>query len=78
MAFAFINGALLRPFPGVQDQDRLVEVGILKNTLFGPQVSPTALADYPDVFRAFAEGMSSLEDLASFTDSDVAVTLPQP
>jgi predicted permease len=78
VAFAFINGALLRPFPGVEDQDRLVEVGILRKTPFGPQMSPTALADYPDVFRALAEGMSSLEDLASFTDSDVAVSLPQP
>jgi predicted permease len=78
VAFAFINGALLRPFPGVEDQDRLVEVGILRKTPFGPQMSPTALADYPDVFRALAEGMSSLEDLASFTDSGVAVSLPQP
>ena len=78
VAFAFINGAMLRPFPGVQDQDRLVEVGIFRNTrFFGPQVSPTALADYSDVFRALAAGMSSLEDLASFTDSDVAVSLPQ-
>jgi hypothetical protein len=27
VAFAFINGALLRPFPGVRDQDRLVTLG---------------------------------------------------
>ena len=36
------------------------------------------MADYPDVFRALGEGMTSLDGLASFTESDVAVTLPQP
>ena len=78
VAFAFINGALLRPFPGVRDQDRLVTLGILENTPLGPIPLRTALADYPDVFRALGEGMTSLEGLASFTESDVAVTLPQP
>ena len=78
VAFAFINGALLRPFPGVRDQDRLVTLGILERTPFGSRLPLTALADYPDVFRALREGMTSLDDLASFTESDVAVTLPQP
>ena len=36
------------------------------------------MADYPDVVRVLDEGMPSLEGLASFTESDVAVTLPQP
>ena len=36
------------------------------------------MADYPDVFRALREGMTSLDGLASVTESDVAVTLPQP
>jgi len=78
VAFAFINGALLRPFPGVRDQDRLVTLGILENTPLGPRTLRTALADYPDIFRALREGMTSLEDLASFTESKVAVTLPEP
>jgi putative ABC transport system permease protein len=78
VAFAFINGALLRPFPGVRDQDRLVTLGILERTPFGSTLPLTAMADYPDVVRALREGMSSLDDLASFTESDVAVTLPQP
>ncbi len=78
VAFAFINGALLRPFPGVRDQDRVVTLRILENTPLGPRLPQTALADYPGVFRALGEGMTSLEDLASFTESDVAVTLPQP
>jgi predicted permease len=79
MAFALINGFILlpRPLPGVQDQDRLVTLGILDN--FGPRLGlrRTAWTDYPDVVRAL-DGMTSLESVASFTESDVAVTLPQP
>jgi predicted permease len=78
VAFAFINGALFGSFPGVQDQHRLVEVEILERTPFRPRPVRTALADYPEVFRALDEGVSSLEDLASFTDSDLAVSLPAP
>jgi hypothetical protein len=62
VAFAFINGRLLRPFPGVRDQARLVTLGILEITPSGPRLPSTALADYPDVFRALGEGMTSLED----------------
>ena len=78
VAFAFINAALLRPFPGVRDQSRLVMLGILERTPFGTRLPATALAGYPDAVRALREGMTSLEDLASFTESDVAATLPQP
>jgi hypothetical protein len=73
-AFAFLNGALLRPFPGVRDQDRLVTLGILERTPFGSTLPLTAMADYPGAFRALREGMTSLEGLASVTESDVAVT----
>jgi hypothetical protein len=78
VAFAVINGALLRPFPGIQDQDRLVTLEILELGPLGPRLPTTALADYPAVFRTLGEGMTSLEGLASFTESDVAVTLPEP
>ena len=76
VAFALINGALLRPFPGVRDQDRLVEIEILENRPIGSIAARIALADYPDVVRVLDEGMPSLDGLASFTESDVAVTLP--
>ena len=78
MAFALINGMLLpRPLPGVRDQDRLVTLGIVDT--FGPRLGlrRTAWTDYPDVVRAL-DGMTSLENVASFTESDVAATLPQP
>jgi len=45
VAFAFINGALLRPFPGVRDQDRLVTLGIQENSPLGPRTLRTAMAE---------------------------------
>jgi predicted permease len=78
VAFALINGSLRRPSPGIQDPDRLVEIGILENRPIGSRPARTALADYPDVVRVLDEGMPSLVGLASFTQSDVAVTLPEP
>lgn len=79
IAFALIKGHLLpRPLPGVQDQDRLVTLGILES-VFPSRFSlrRTAWTDYPDVVRAL-DGMTSLENVASFTASDVAATLPEP
>jgi predicted permease len=78
VAFALINGALHRPRPGIQDLDRLVEIGILETFRGQPSAARTAFADYPDVVGVLEEGMRSLEGLASFTESDVAVTLPEP
>ncbi len=77
LAFAMINGLMQRPLPGVQDQDRLVEVGILNFSGFGWGLRRTVWTDYPEVVRAL-EGMPSLEGLASFTESRVAATLPEP
>jgi len=77
LAFALINGLMLRPLPGVRDQDRLVEVGIQNRSIFGWGLRRTVWTDYPDVVRAL-EGMPSLEGLASFTESKVGATLPEP
>jgi predicted permease len=78
VAFALINGALLRPFPGVQDQDRLVEIGIQIRSPFGWGLRRTVTTDYPEIVRALEEGMPSLDGLASFTEGRVAATLPEP
>ena len=79
VTFALINGgSLRRPSPSIQDPDRLVEIGILETNPRGMSAAPTAMADYPDVARVLDEGMPGLEGLAGFTESDVAVTLPQP
>ena len=77
VAFALINSRLSRPSAGMPDPDRLVELKILETGLL-TRPAATALADYPDVVRALREEMPGLEGLASFTQSDVAVTLPQP
>jgi hypothetical protein len=47
VAFALINGSLRRPSPGIEDPDRLVEIGILENRPIGSRPARTALADYP-------------------------------
>jgi predicted permease len=79
VAFALINGSLRPPSQDIQDPNRLVEIGILENLRgLGSGAARTALADYPDVARVLGEGMPSLDGLASVTESDVAVTLPQP
>ena len=78
VALALINGIKPGPLPGVRDQERLVEVGILNQNRFGWRVRRTAWTDYPEVVRALREGMPSLEGLASFTESRVAATLPEP
>jgi predicted permease len=55
-----------------------VEIGIQEEIGFRTGDARTALADYPDVVRTLREGMPGLDGLTSFTESDVAVTLPQP
>ena len=79
VAFALINGSLRRPSPGIQDPDRLVEIGILENSPLGSSDPPGPhWRTTRTSFVMLDEGMPSLEGLASFTESDVAVTLPQP
>ena len=42
VAFAFLNGALgPSMIPGVQDQDRLVEIGLLETNRVGTRAAPT-------------------------------------
>ena len=77
VAFALINGSLRRSPPSIQNPDRLAQIGIQEEIGFRRGDARTALADYPDVVRTLREGMPSLEGLASFTESDVAATLPQ-
>ena len=79
LAFALIGGLLHRPSPGMQDPNRLVGIEILENLPgLGSSAAWTASADYPDVARTLDEGMPGLEGLASFSESDVAATLPEP
>ena len=47
VAFAFINGTLLRRFPGVRDQGRLVMLDILDTTPIGSRLHPVAMNRLP-------------------------------
>src|SRR5688500_9578354 len=78
VAFALINGSLRRSPQGIPNPDRLVQIGIQEEIGFRRGDARTALADHPDVVRTLREGMPGLDGLTSFTESDVAVTLPQP
>jgi putative ABC transport system permease protein len=79
VAFALINGSLHRPPPSIPNPDRLVQIGIRETARLPVEVEArTALADHPDVVRTLREGVPGLDGLASSTESDVAVALPQP
>jgi predicted permease len=78
VALALINGSLHRSPPSIPNPDRLVQIRIREEIGFRTADARTALVDYPDVVRTLRDGMPSLDGLASFTESDVAVTLPQP
>ncbi len=79
-AFAFINGVMFHPYPGIDERDRLVEVRVLGGTGFPGSRFPTetAMSDYPENYRILSDGLSSLENLAIYLHGDVSATLPQP
>jgi hypothetical protein len=68
-AFAFINAWLFRPYPGVGDQESLVEIRVyrgcegLRNCWY-----PTS-----EDYRIIRDAFSSLGGVASFASADVAV-----
>ena len=72
-AFALLNAALLLPFQGIADQDRLVRVSVSENCgrpdcwrrMFSP-------ADY----RTLQEGLHSVQGLAAYSFGDVAAGVP--
>jgi predicted permease len=74
-AFTFINGWVFRPLPGVQRQDRLVNVEIQHKgcdfpSCWGPIA--TSVSDY----QVLQEGLKSLDGLAASTSDQVSVRLP--
>ena len=80
-AFAFINGVMFHPYPGIDERDRLVEVRVLGGTGFPGgwfRRTETAMSDYPENYRILGDGLRSLENLASYVAGDVSAILPQP
>jgi predicted permease len=76
-AFAFVNGWILRPLPGVENPDRLVQLEIQdrrceRESCWGPV--PTTPRDY----EALRARLQSLSGLAASTSDQVSVRIPEP
>ena len=72
-ALALLNAALLLPFQGVTDQDRLVRVSVSENC-GRPDCWRRMFS--PDDYRALQEGLHSVEGLAAYSFGDVSAGVP--
>jgi putative ABC transport system permease protein len=73
-ALALLNAALLLPFEGVTDQDRLVRVSVSENC-GRPDCWRRMFS--PDDYRALQQGLTSVEGLAAYSFGDVAAGVPE-
>ena len=74
--FAFLNGWLLRPYSGVVEQDRLVQVAVQEPCTGGGCWIPiTSSAKDVAFLRA---SLTTLDGVAASTLADVAVRTPEP
>ena len=78
-AFAFINGVMFHPYPGIDERDRLVEIQMQRGTRVPGYWSANriAMSEYPENYRILRDGFRSLENLASYVAGDVSAILPQ-
>ena len=75
VAYAFINAWLFREFPGLSQQNRLVDLEIRRSQDGRPPGnSMNSAADY-DALRS---GLSTLSDVAATTWQRIALQLPEP
>ena len=72
VAYAFINAWLFKAYPGVTDQQRLLNVDIRRGRPPGNPLN--SAADY----QALRDGLSALSDVAATTSQRLAVQLPEP
>ena len=72
-ALALLNAALLLPFQGVTDQDRLVRVSVSENC-GRPDCWRRMFS--PDDYRALQEGLRSVQGLAAYSFGDVSAGVP--
>ena len=72
-ALALLNAALVLPFQGVTDQDRLVRVSVSENC-GRPDCWRRMFA--PDDYRALQDGLHSVQGLAAYTFGDVSAGVP--
>ena len=72
-ALALLNAALVLPFQGVTDQDRLVRVSVSENC-GRPDCWRRMFT--PDDYRALQDGLHSVQGLVAYTFGDVSAGLP--
>jgi putative ABC transport system permease protein len=72
VAYAFINAWLFKAYPGVTDQQRLLNVDIRRGRPPGNPLN--SAADY----QTLHDGLSALSDVAATTSQRIAVQLPEP
>jgi predicted permease len=73
-ALALLNAALVLPFQGVTDQDRLVRVSVSENC-GRPDCWRRMFT--PDDYRALQDGLHSVRGLAAYTFGDVSAGVPE-
>ena len=73
-AFAFLNGWLLRPQPGVGDQARLVQLTVQEPCTRGGCWLQTTTS--PRDYAFLRSTLDTLEGLAAYTTSDIAARIP--
>ena len=72
VAYAFINAWVFKAYPGVTDQQQLLNVDIRRGRPPGNTLN--SAADY----QALRDGLSALSDVAATTSQRLAVQLPEP
>ena len=75
-AFAFLNGWLLRPYPGVVQEERLIRITVEEPCTRGDcwQITTTSPKDYLTLRSA----LTTLDGLAVYTFAEVAARIPTP
>jgi predicted permease len=73
-ALALLNALLVRAYPGVSDQERLVRVSVSRNC--GRPDCWTRMSS-PAAYDALRKDLAGLQDLAAYAPVDLAVGLPE-
>jgi predicted permease len=72
-AFALLNATMLRPFPEVADQKRLVRIAMSRAC---GRPDCWRRMSSPDDYRALSGSLTRVDGLAAYAQADVAVALP--
>ena len=74
-SYAFINAWMFKDYPGVTNQDRLVDLELRRLPDGRP---PGIRLDSADDFAALGDGLANVGDVAALTFQRIALQLPEP